>query len=143
MLKKSICMLLTLILLCALFPVAGMASDIEAEDESADGSLGILMTYISSYNYNLSINSSGLASSSASVTAYPGTDSVRISMYLQRYNSGWSTVQSWSKEASGTYVSLATSHYVTSGYNYRLLVYFYAYEGSAVESLSKTDEQWY
>ena len=140
MIKKSICVLLTMVLLCA-FPVAGLA--IEEPNESADGDFGILMTYISSYDYNLSINSSGLASCGASVTAYPGTDSVKISMYLQRYDGGWSTVQHWTKEADGTYVSLVKSYYVTSGYNYRMLVYFYAYEGSAVESLSRTDSQYY
>jgi len=142
MFKKSICLLLTVVLLCA-FPVSGLASDIQEPDESADGAVGILMTYIHYYDYNLSINSSGLASLGSSVTAYPGTDKVKISMYLQRYNSGWSTVQHWTKEAVGTYVSLVKSYYVTSGYNYRLLVYFYAYEGSAVESLSRTDTQYY
>ena len=142
MLKKTICMLLTVVLVCA-FPVAGMASDVDEPNESANGDIGILMTYISTYDYNLVINSSGLASCGASVSAYPGTDKVKISMYLQRYNSGWSTVQHWTKEAAGTYVSLAKNYYVTKGYNYRLLVYFYAYEGSAVESLSRSDEEWY
>lgn len=142
MIKKAIYMFLTMVFLCT-FPVAGLASDIEKPSESADGDIGILMTYISTYDYNLSINSSGLASLGASMSAYPGTDKVKISMYLQRYNNGWSTVQHWSKEAAGTYVSLVKSYYVTSGYNYRMLVYFYAYEGSAVESLSRTDTQYY
>ena len=142
MIKKSLCLLLTVVLLCA-FPVAGLASEIEDPGDSADGDIGILMTYISTYDYNLSINSSGLASLGASVSAYPGTDKVKISMYLQRYDGGWSTVQNWSKEAAGTYVSLVKSYYVSSGYNYRMLVYFYAYEGSEVESLSRTDTQYY
>ena len=142
MIKKSLCLLLAVVLLCA-FPVAGLASEIEESGDSADGDIGILMTYISTYDYNLSINSSGLASLGASVSAYPGTDKVKISMYLQRYDGGWSTVQNWSKEAAGTYVSLVKSYYVTSGYNYRMLVYFYAYEGSEVESLSRTDTQYY
>ena len=142
MIKKSICVLLTMVLLCA-FPVAGLASDIEEPNEAADGDIGLLMTYISTYDYNLSINSSGLASLGASVSAYPGADKVKISMYLQRYDGGWSTVQNWSKEAASTYVSLVKSYYVTSGYNYRMLVYFYAYEGSQVESLSRTDSQYY
>ncbi len=142
MIKKTICLLLTVLLLCA-FPVAGFASDDDDLSNSADGDVSILMTYIRSYDYNLVINGSGLATCGASLTAYAGTDSVKLSMYLQKYNNGWSTLQHWTKEANGTYVSSSKSYYVTSGYNYRLLVYFYAYEGSAVESLSRTDTQYY
>ena len=141
MLKKFICLLLTTVLLCA-FPVAGIASGSDEFPESA-GDIGILMTYISSYDYSLNISSSGLASCGAGMTAYPGTDKVSISMYLQKYDSGWSTVQHWTKEAAGNYVSLGKSYYVMKGYNYRVLVYFYAYEGSAVESLSRTATQYY
>lgn len=139
--KRLLCVLLSLVLLCTL-PLPVLAVD-DITIEPGDAEIGIMLTYISAYGYDLNINSSGLASCSANMTAYPGTDSVSISMYLQKYDGGWSTVKHWSKSAETNYAFLSGSYYVMSGYTYRVLVYFYAYEGSATESLNHTDSQYY
>ena len=106
----------------------------------ADNGDSLDYTFISSVITNLAINASGKASCSATIYCYPGTDSVRISAYLQRNVSGsWVTVQHWSESSSGNYGSMYKEYYVTSGYQYRLYVYYYAYEGDDVESTVGVD----
>lgn len=118
--------------------VTGYAAENEEPPEK-----GIKMTYITSVYTSLSISSGGLSNSYADMTAYPGVDSVRISMHLQRYDNGWKTVQHWAQDFNGTMGSLSRNWYVTSGYNYRVLTYFYAYDGTQSESISRTHERSY
>lgn len=97
-------------------------------------------TYISVTTTNLEINSIGKACCAATLTCYAGTDSNRISAYLQRYNNGtWTTLQHWTQDTTGSRGTLYKEYYVTSGYQYRLRVYYYAYEGSNTESATGTD----
>ena len=139
--RRILQFLLVILLLCALSVTSYAASDInEVDDNNAHG---LRMTYISTVYCNLSISGSGLATSSAYMFAYAGTDRVKISMYLQQYNNGWSTLKHWTAEADGTYVSLSRNQYVYSGYTYRVLVYFYAYEGSQSESTSGSVSKYY
>ena len=139
--RRILQLLLVILLLCT-FSVTGYAAgDINEVDDN--NTLGLRMTYISTVYCSLSISGSGLATSSAYMFAYTGTDRVKISMYLQRYDSGWKTVKHWTKEADGTYVSLAKDQYVYSGYTYRVLAYFYAYDGDHSESTSGSDSEYY
>jgi hypothetical protein len=142
MLRKLAVFILSVVLVFSI-SLTAYAANSENEPASANGDISIMMTYISSTYCNLDISSSGLAECSASVNAYSGTDSVSISMYLQKYNSGWSTVRHWTTSANGTYVSILRNYYVMSGYTYRVLVYYYAYEGSQTESLSRSNSEYY
>ena len=137
--KKMVSFLLVIVLICA-FSNTGFASE-NLESSSRDYS--ILMTYILTYSCDLAISTSGLATSSASMSTTSGADSGKISMYLQRYDNGWSTVAHWTTESTQTYISISRTYYVTSGYSYRVLAYFYAYEGSDVESYSSTSVDYY
>ena len=113
-------------------------------DESENiNTQGLRMTYSSTTYCSLSITGGGLSTSSAFMYAYSGTDRVKISMYLQRYDSGWKTVKHWTRESDVTYVSLAKDQYVYSGYTYRVLAYFYAYEGNHSEITSGSDSEYY
>lgn len=100
------------------------------------------MTYIMSYRCNIDISGTGLATCTANMLAYPNTDKVKISMYLQKYDGGWSSLYHWTAE-DGTSVTLSRDRYVASGYNYRVLVYFYAYEGTQTDSTSDTNSEYY
>jgi hypothetical protein len=142
MLKKLAVFILSIVLIFS-FSLTAYAAENESGTTSVNGDISIMMTYISSTYCNLDISSSGLAECSASVNAYSGTDSVSISMYLQKYNSGWSTVQQWSTSANGNYVSILKNYYVMSGYTYRVLVYYYAHENGQVESLSRSNSEYY
>jgi len=96
------------------------------------------MTYIGNVYTSLSISSKGKSNSYASMNAYSEVDKVRISMYLQQYDSGWKTVKNWAQDFTGTYGSLSKDWYVKRGHDYRVLTYFYAYDGSKSESYSRT-----
>ena len=97
-------------------------------------------TYISSTVTNLEITGVGKACCSAVINCYSGTDSNRISAYLQRnVNGTWTTVQYWAQNTTGSRGVLYKEYYVTSGYQYRLRVYYYAYEGNDSESTTGTD----
>jgi len=100
-------------------------------------------TYIVSVDANLNI-SAGSAAMSAEIVCVPSVDSCRISAYLQRYvNGAWVTLQNWSQNYGTYYGSWSNSYGVTSGYNYRLRVYFYAYDGDIRESTYLTSTQYY
>ncbi len=140
--KKILTLALVIALLCCV-SITGYAEDNEEMTEKAPVS-GVKMTYINSVYTSLSISSSGLSSSYTFIMAYPGVDEVRISMYLQRYDNGWKTVKHWAQDFTGTYGSLSKNWYVAKGYNYRVLAYFYAYDGSDSESISRTfGSVWY
>ncbi len=142
MLKKISIFILIIALFCSI-SITGYAADTEQLSEKPP-EVGTRMTYISQVYTSLTISSGGLSNSYARINAYPGVGRVRISMYLQRYDSGWKTVQHWTQDFTGTYGSLSKNWYVTSGYEYRVLTYFYAYDGSNSESIYRIhDGVWY
>jgi hypothetical protein len=98
-------------------------------------------TYIQTvYNW-MDINSSGKATMVSDMDTYTGTvTKVKMTNYLQRYQNGsWTTVNSWSQTTTGTYGYWSDTYYVYSGYNYRLLTHYYAYNGTTLlESTSLT-----
>lgn len=132
MIKKTTAFFLILVL-CTL-PLA--ASALESGNEMiAESAL-----YISSTSTTLIISSSGTATCTGKVTGYQGTTTkVEIYLYLQQYKSGsWVTVQNGSWYASfNTYQgTLQKQLGVTRGYQYRVKASYYAYSGSACESLT-------
>lgn len=134
MFKKTTGLIIVIVILLSF---SNFAFATTSED---DGGGAVDYTYISSTVTNLEINAAGKASCSANIICYSGTDRNRISAYLQRNVSGsWVTVQHWSKDTTGTYGSLYKEYYVTSGYQYRLRVYYYAYDGDNSESAVGTD----
>ncbi len=139
--KKILMFILIIVLLCSV-SMTSYAADNEELAEKPPVSLRF--TYIMNAYTSLSITGGGLSTSLARMNAYPGVDSVRISMYLQRYNSGWTTVKHWAQDFDGTTGTLSKNWYVTSGYEYRVLSYFYAYDGNNTESTSLIhDDVWY
>lgn len=130
--------ILTFILIITLFCSVSITSYAADKEELAEKTpeYGLRMTYINSVIASLSISSDGLSNSYAKMYAYSGVDSIKISMHLQKYDNGWKTVKNWSKEFDSTYGSLSKDWYVMSGYEYRVLAYFYAYDGSNSESTS-------
>ncbi len=131
----------TLLVVSALVCSTAPAYAAKAESVNQDAAIVTPMwTYINSVMNWMDIDGSGKASMYASITAYSGVTSVKITSYLQRYQNGnWTSVNSWSQTFSGTTGTWTKEYYVYSGYNYRLLTYFYSYVGSTqVESTSLT-----
>jgi hypothetical protein len=97
-----------------------------------------MWTYLSTVYTWMGIDSSGKATMVSTIDAYSGVTSVKMTNYLQRYESGaWRNVTSWTQTDQGIEGLWSKTYYVYSGYNYRLKTYFYAYVGtSLVESTS-------
>ncbi len=97
------------------------------------GGVSIMWTYISTVLTWMDIDAYGEASMAASMDAYAGVTSIKITSYLQRYSgSGWTPIKSWTQTFSGTYGTWTQTYYVSSGYLYRLRSYFYAYVGTTM-----------
>lgn len=132
--KKILTFILIITLFCSV-SITGYAADkVEPAEKAPEYS--VRMTYINSVIASLSISSDGLSNSYAKMYAYSGVDSIKISMYLQKYDNGWKTVKHWTKKFDSTHGSLSKDWYVMSGYEYRVLAYYYAYDGSHSESTS-------
>ena len=138
--KKFLIIVLAVMAL-VVFPINAMATDDAEEDPGKDP--GMDYTYITYTTIDFDISGSGYADMYASMGASASVDSTRISAYLQQYDSGWQTVQHYSKNSDSNYVSWGAGRYVSSGYQYRLLVYYYAYVGGSSESTSRTQTDSY
>ena len=98
MIRKALTVLLTTVLIFFLIGTVALA-DQHSELEGKYGSgYSTEYTYINSTSVALYINILGKASCSASILAYDGVDSVRISGYLQYYDDEWHTVKNWSQD---------------------------------------------
>lgn len=135
MFRKILIIVLTLLLTFTLCGTA-LAADEPSEQTASGGIITPMYTYISTTSCAMSINSAGKASVAASINAYSNVDRVEISGYLQYYSGGWRTVKNWSEKFSGNYGAMAKTYYVTKGYQYRWICYYYAYDGSVMESTS-------
>ena len=93
---------------------------------------------ISFLSADLSIATSGFASSTCKVRLSNLSNIVVVTMELQREEtSGWRTIASWSESAN--YVAMNKGYYVLPNYNYRVLVSVTVYDnnGGVVETQSK------
>ena len=96
-----------------------------------------LWTLISRANNYLYIDPNGQASMTVSVSAYNGVDRISITSHLQRYvNNTWVTIKHWTYENNGTEAYWSEEYNVSKGYNYRLVTYVFAYDGSSADSAS-------
>lgn len=91
-------------------------------------------TNISIFYNDFYITDQGKAVLVSSIDAR-NVDECKISMYLQKYQSGsWVTVKHWSSTESGTFCGIGETWYVMSGYQYRMKSYAYVYsENQLVE----------
>ncbi|MCD5410473.1 MAG: hypothetical protein LRZ93_02315 [Clostridiales bacterium] len=133
--KKISVLCFYLVLMISVIPI--YASD---DSESLEGKVDIIQpnfTNISVFSNNFEITDKGKAMLTSSITAR-NVDEIRISMYLQRYQSGgWRILKRWTTTQFGNIAVLGGTWYVVSGYQYRILSYAYAYQGGRlIESTS-------
>lgn len=62
-------------------------------------------------------------------TKVPSGYSSGLTMELQKYDGGWTTIKTWSS-TGGTSATLSRTHSVSSGYRYRLKTTHKAYNGA-------------
>lgn len=130
--KKVLCIVVAVLLFVA-FSTTAFATEY-TKDEVPETNPGVRYTLIYYARIGFEINGSGLALMNATLQGMSGVDRVRISAYLQKYDGGWKTVQHYSDEEYSDFLVWGNTRYVVSGYTYRLRVYYYAYDGSQVES---------
>lgn len=95
---------------------------------------------IGTYSVKLDINSSGKSTCYCKVKSNTSTDSVELTMELQRLKGeDWSTIKTWT--GSGTwFATLDKTWYVTSGYEYQLKITAEVYDSTG--SLRETQVEY-
>jgi hypothetical protein len=138
---KRILMVVLAAALLACVPGVALAGNRIQADMSEDMIISPMFTYINDADCDLSISANGVASMDASIECGPSVNKIRIVPNLQRYSGGsWQTVESWSQYYYSNTADWSRTYNVTSGYTYRLYVYFYAYNGSTLlESTTRSD----
>ena len=99
--------------------------------QGQQGQITPLFTYISFLDPRLSINSSGLATCYGSVSLYSSSQTVQLTVALQKSTTnGWAEVIAWTDSAPGVPgVSLERQYYVAKG-TYRVCVTARVYNAS-------------
>lgn len=100
--KKII--LMGVIVLMALFSAVPVYAIVDGENASTQAGGGVrpLYTYISALGSTLLIDSSGLSTSIGEATLYNGTNTVTLTVQLQKFNGvGWTTLKTWSGTGAG------------------------------------------
>ena len=137
--KKILLIVLAIVLILSFNSIAFAKESTKTAQEENSFLNPIMPLWSTIANISASLDiSGGTAYMSASISTY-GADSVAINAYLQRYiNNSWTTIRYYPNSFSGSSGSWGVNRSVSSGYDYRLLVYYYAYEGgSLVESTIK------
>lgn len=135
MLKKSLVILLTLLITLSFCSVAHAAQN-TAINNDEKGEDQVLWTYIWVVTNWMDINAYGQASMASTIRAYDGVERVMMNNSLQKLaeDGTWTTVKRWSNTYYDNEGSWMQTWYVMSGYNYRLRTYFYAFDGLESES---------
>lgn len=137
--KKFTCIaLLVLITLLSVIPVYAETVD-STQNQSSNGVIRPLFTYISLLDAGLSIDSSGLSNCSGLVTIYNNNYSVVLTIQLQKYNSGsWSTIKTWTSSGIGIPGTIIDQYYYVVRGTYRVCSTAQVYNnyGNLVETQS-------
>ena len=125
--KKRLKKLLIIIFILILFPQQGQAVELDSSEN-----IQPLFTNVNTFQSTFDIASNGKSSNTVYLNSR-NADKVKISAYLQQYNSGrWTTIKSWSGSRNSTSYGFANSWYVNKGYSYRLVSYGYVYKGNKI-----------
>jgi hypothetical protein len=137
--KKYISIVFSIVLVFSIF----MPSAIADKPNNVRG-IRPLFTYISSVGNGLTI-SGGTASMNSHLTASGSANKIVMNSYLKRNQSGtWTTVDSWPQTTYSSSAYWSDTCSVSSGYYYKLVTYFYVYNGSTLlESTTVTSSQVY
>jgi len=132
--KKLLSILLALMLLFSLTTTAYATDDDDRVPDVSMTDLAYFIAVVSSLDIQ-----SGIAYCSGQALCTSSVDRIDISMYLQKYDGGWTTLKYWANRTNSDTASLDGQWAVVSGYSYRLRCYFYAYiDDVCVEIVSAT-----
>lgn len=143
--EKLMKKLLSVVMAAVLFIcMPGVAFAGDQADAEMSGIISPMYVVISSASCSLNISASGTVNMFAMISCAPTVNKIRMVQYLQRYDGGWQTVDSWSQYYYSNSADWSQSRSVTSGYTYRLYVYFYVYNGTLMlESTTRNSSDTY
>lgn len=115
--KRGLATFLCVLLVAGFLAQTALAAP-STEAESGQGPPKFARIYL--FEVSFSISSAGLTSNYCKVKLYDLTDTVKLTMELQRLEGiVWVPIKSWSTTGSST-VSIDKDWYVLSGYKYRV-----------------------
>jgi len=133
--KRIVCLLMSLLLLCPLNLVASAAT---VSEESA---IQPRLTYINNAAITLSITTSGTAYCVVDVQGYSNVTKVYIKMTLQKYTVlWWSKVESWEATFNDVTGYISETAQVGSG-RYRVKMETTVYSGSDYEEFTEFSQE--
>ena len=134
--KRIVCLLMSLLLLCPLNLVASSAST------AGETAVQPRLNYTNNTAISLTITTSGIAYCAADVQGYDGiTTKIHIKMTLQKYTVlWWSKVESWEGTFNNVYGTLSETAQVGSG-RYRIKAEFTVYSGSSYEEITDYSQE--
>ena len=127
------------IVVCVCMLICGGASPITAAAEETDVQIEPRLAYISTYNVQLSISDTGVATIKGMVTGRMGVTHTSVKVTLQKSVSGtWTDVESWEASSDSRKASIDTTYQVSRG-TYQLVMTCSANgESTSATSASKT-----
>jgi hypothetical protein len=134
--KKIITLLLTMLIVsfCAM-PVLANTSELNGDAVV----ISPMFTYISRAEAQIFINSSGKATVETYLAGNSEVTSTKATINLQQYKDGsWTTIKTWNESSSSRILNFSSTHYVSSGYKYRVQSIVTAYSGTQSESTTLT-----
>jgi len=136
--KRVLAAVLCWMLIACLAAPTALAAQTQPNEQEAESST-TRFARILIYEVDLSISSAGLTTSYSRVKLLHSTDTLALTIELQRQNgSKWDLVNSWSTTGSGT-VSIEKGWYVSSGtYRMQATAKVYNSSGTLVETAIAT-----
>lgn len=136
---KKLMRQLTGIAVCVCMLLYGGTSSITAVAEELSVQIEPRMTYISTYNVQLSISDNGIATIMGTVTGRIGVTQTSVKVTLQKSVSGtWTDVESWEASSDSRKASVDTTYQVSRG-TYRVTMTCSANsESTSATSATKT-----
>lgn len=85
------------------------------------------------------ISEDGCANITASLKSTMSSDTVNISLYLQRYDGDWTTIKKWEKKCTSLFCFFSEEIDVNKDFEYRIEVYYTASKGAFTETLKTVE----
>lgn len=119
---KKIKKFLKVAIVCMCFLVGGMAMPTTSWAKEAEKQIEPRMTYISTYNTDLTISNTGLATITGEVRGKSGVTSAYVKVTLQKYESGnWIDKEYWEDSQDGRKASVSETYQIEKG-TYRVFM---------------------
>lgn len=132
--KKKFVICLIVMTMVSVFTIPSLAMDTRGINYDVN-QISPMFTYISTARARLNIDSSGKATVETYVAGNSAVTSAKATINLQQYKGGrWTTIKTWNESSNSRILDFSGTHYVPSGYEYRVQSNVTVYSGTRSES---------